>query len=110
MSGEIEIPVCSKCLRTIDEQEGSEYCLDCRQSMAQYHFVVMWDNDTQQWSLDMELTDWKLDDGAIYSTADSEWIDTANPDWQQSYMDTAALLEYALRNINLKWADKEEDK
>lgn len=42
--------------------------------MAQHHYIIMFDDETKEWSHDTESEEVRFPDGTIWSNEDSTWF------------------------------------
>lgn len=70
----------------------------------QYHYVVMFDEDTKEWSIEWDTTDIMLEqvEGTIFDTKTTEWTPSSDDeDTQDKYRDNSDILVDLLKSYNL---------
>lgn len=65
----------------------------------QFHFVVQYDTDTREFSLDLDTLYARFPDGFTFDTAYGEW-QTPEPDEEQEYLNHEDFLSGWLQQIN----------
>jgi hypothetical protein len=75
----------------------------------QYHFVVQFDTDTNEFSLDIDTLNAVFHEGVAFDTKEQEWI--PNDDFQQEedYMDKENTLSGWLQHINTEISEEGEN-
>ena len=69
----------------------------------QYHYVVMFDTETNEWSIEWDTTDIMLEqvEGTVFDKDTTEWtISSVDEDTEQDYRDTSDILADILRDYN----------
>jgi hypothetical protein len=70
----------------------------------QHHFVVYYDENTNQWNVDYDTQDIKFDNKPIYDPAEDEWLNVAGEidDDNSIYNRAADALYEAITNLPLR--------
>lgn len=69
----------------------------------QYHYVVVYDSETEQWCIDGYTTMLRFPDSVFYDTQQDEWIDESNEDYEihdEIYTSVGLELSKALQAIS----------
>jgi len=69
----------------------------------QYHYVVMFDEDTKEWSIEWDTTDVMLEqvENTVFHKDTTEWtMSSVDEDTEQDYRDTSDVLADILNNYN----------
>lgn len=69
----------------------------------QYHYVVMFDEDTSEWSIEWDTTDIMLEqvEGTIFDKDTTEWTPSnVDEETEQNYRDTSDVLADLLHSYN----------
>lgn len=69
----------------------------------QYHYVVMFDEETGEWSIEWDTTDIMLEqvEGTIFDKDTTEWTPSnADEETEQNYRDTSDVLADLLHSYN----------
>ena len=69
----------------------------------QYHYVVMFDTETNEWSIEWDTTDIMLEqvEGTIFDKDTTEWtLSSVDEDTEQDYRDTSDILADILKDYN----------
>lgn len=75
----------------------------------QYHYVVMFDEEKKEWSIEWDTTDIMLEqvEGTIFDKDTTEWaMSSADESTEESYRDNSDILAFLLADYN---ALKNED-
>ena len=75
----------------------------------QYHYVVMFDEEKKEWSIEWDTTDIMLEqvEGTIFDKDTTEWtMSNADESTEESYRDNSDILAFLLADYN---ALKNED-
>lgn len=70
----------------------------------QYHYVVMFDEDTKEWTIEWDTTDIMLEqvEGTIFDKTTTEWTPSSDDeDTQDKYRDNSDILADLLKSYNL---------
>ena len=69
----------------------------------QYHYVVMFDEDTKEWSIEWDTTDIMLEqvEGTVFDKDTTEWtMSNVDETTEQDYRDTSDILADILKDYN----------
>ena len=69
----------------------------------QYHYVVMFDEETGEWSIEWDTTDIMLEqvEGTVFDKDTTEWTPSnVDEDTEQNYRDTSDILADLLHDYN----------
>lgn len=71
----------------------------------QYHYVVCYDSETDEFILDYDTMAGKFDDEVIYNTETQEWENLQESDWENDNSDynlAGDLLYKIISNLNVR--------
>lgn len=69
----------------------------------QHHYVVMFDEDTKEWSIEWDTTDIMLEqvEGTVFDKDTTEWtMSNVDETTEQDYRDTSDILADILKDYN----------
>ena len=69
----------------------------------QFHYVVMFDEETGEWSIEWDTTDIMLEqvEGTVFDKDTTEWtMSNVDEDTEQNYRDTSDILADLLHDYN----------
>lgn len=78
----------------------------------QYHYVVMFDEERKEWSIEWDTTDVMLEqvEGTVFDTETTEWTTSSDTeDIEQGYRDTSDVLAELLNSYNVQLHEDDEN-